>query len=69
MKNVSVICSASLAALLLGSCQKEEPINPNILFILVDDMQSDAIASLVGWIKILDIYKWESCTYRWFLVI
>lgn len=46
MKNVSVICSASLAALLLGSCQKEEPINPNILFILVDDMQSDAIASL-----------------------
>ena len=44
MKNVSVICSASLAALLLGSCQKEEPINPNILFILVDDMQSDAIS-------------------------
>ena len=46
MKNVSVICSASLAALLSVGCQKEEPISPNILFILVDDMQSDAIAAL-----------------------
>lgn len=46
MKKFSVLCSASLAALMLGSCQEKENVKPNLLFILVDDMQSDAIAAL-----------------------
>ena len=46
MNYFKTFVSASLAAATLSGCQKEQPEKTNILFILVDDMQSDAIAAL-----------------------
>ena len=45
MKMKSLL-SVSLALTALTSCQEQKSDKPNILFILVDDMQSDAIAAL-----------------------
>ncbi|WP_303874191.1 sulfatase-like hydrolase/transferase [Bacteroides acidifaciens] len=45
MMTMKTLLSASLALTALSSCQSETE-NPNILFLLVDDMQSDAIAAL-----------------------
>lgn len=42
---LTTLLSASLTTLMLGSCHGKQE-KPNILFILVDDMQSDAIAAL-----------------------
>ena len=45
MKTMKTLLSASLALTALSGCQPETE-KPNILFLLVDDMQSDAIAAL-----------------------
>lgn len=45
MMNVKTIISTSLIAASLSGCQSEA-VKPNVLFILVDDMQSDAISAL-----------------------
>ena len=45
MKTMKTLLSASLALTALSGCQPETE-KTNILFLLVDDMQSDAIAAL-----------------------
>lgn len=44
--NIKSLLSIGLTILLLCSCKPEQPKNTNILFLLVDDMQSDVISSL-----------------------
>lgn len=46
MKIPHTFISASLAMVALSACQPKEQEKPNILFLLVDDMQADAIAAL-----------------------
>lgn len=45
MMNIKKLISASMVAVALSGCQREA-VKPNVLFILVDDMQADAIAAL-----------------------
>lgn len=46
LKNKKTLGVLSFSTLMLANCGQQKEVDPNILFILVDDMQRDAIAAL-----------------------